>query len=238
MGFNLSNFNEIDMVSTAKNRLTQKVVSVATSGAEKLKNEVAKKLKTISLTAAQNKRWFGFTASEFQQKYQELYTQGQILNSNFFVEFEPYEENATANMPMLSDGLSGFLVSETSLSLLQAEFEQVKVGVFQVNQLTGISEPEVQMTFIETADARFMNSVQYWRELMVNDDGTLNPPASYAVWVTVGVFSKDLGLDYKPFSRRLLVAPSVASLDALSGQGVSQALEVPFTLVVLRNFME
>ena len=83
-----------------------------------------------------------------------------------------------------------------------------------------------------------MNSIIDWRDLMVNSDGTLNPSASFAMWVTIGDFSKDHGLDYKPFSRRFLVAPSMASVDSLTGQGVSEVLQVPLTLQPIRNFME
>ena len=234
MSFNLKNFDEVHI----SERFKDQARNTARKGMRNLEQRANAKLETIHTQAMSNKRWFGHGVAEFKQLYSDLYDLGQILSANFYVEFEPYDNNSTAHLPLFADNLSGFLVSESNLPILQAEFEPVKIATMQHNQITGITEPELQLNFIETKDGRIMNSIIDWRDLMVNSDGTLNPSASFAMCVTVGVFSKDHGLDYKPFSRRFLVAPSMASVDSLTGQGVSEVLQVPLTLQPLRNFME
>lgn len=234
MSFNLKNFDEVHI----SERFKDQARNTARKGMRSLEQRVNAKLETIHTQAMSNKRWFGHGVAEFKQLYSDLYDLGQILSANFYVEFEPYNNNDTAHLPLFADGLSGFLVSESNLPILQAEFEPVKIATMQHNQITGITEPELQLNFIETKDGRIMNSIIDWRDLMINPDGTVNPSASFAMWVTIGVFSKDHGLDYKPFSRRFLVAPSMASVDSLTGQGVSEVLQVPLTLQPIRNFME
>ncbi|MDR6630380.1 hypothetical protein J2X86_002435 [Acinetobacter lwoffii] len=184
------------------------------------------------------KRHFGHAADEFQQLYVELHDLGQILNCNYFVKFQAYRNNATKGLPIVSQANCRYLVTETNLPIIQAEFEQVKAGPFQISHLTGMTEPDLQLTFLETAQAWICNSMLAWGQLMVNEDGTVNPPASYAVRMTVGLFSKDLGLDFKPVERTWIVAPNLASIDALSANGVSELAYVPATFTVLRNFME
>lgn len=237
MAFNLSNFNEINLLGNPSDKLRSALTSTANAGLDRLK-QAQNKMATIASTAVGVNRWFGYTAAEYQQRHSELYDLGQIISANFFVDFEPYEGNNTRYLPMFADRLSGFLVSETSLSALNAEYESTKIGTFYSNHITGFNEPDVQMSLIETAEARFLNSIQQWRELMVNDDGTMNPPASYAVRMTTGIFSKDGGLQSKPYSKTLIVAPTIATLDALTGAAVSEVLSVPVTFTVLRNFME
>lgn len=234
MSFNLKYFDEV-LVSE---RFADQARNTARKGMRNLEQRANAKLETIHTQAMSNKRWFGYGVAEFKQLYSDLYDLGQILSANFYVEFEPYDNNSTAHLPLFADNLSGFLVSESNLPILQAEFEPVKIATMQHNQITGITEPELQLNFIETKDGRIMNSIIDWRDLMINPDGTVNPSASFAMWVTIGVFSKDHGLDYKPFSRRFLVAPSMASVDSLTGQGVSEVLQVPLSLQPIRNFME
>lgn len=234
MSFNLKYFDEVHV----SERFADQARNTARKGMRSLEQRANAKLETIHTQAMSNKRWFGYGVAEFKQLYSDLYDLGQILSANFYVEFEPYDNNSTAHLPLFADNLSGFLVSESNLPILQAEFEPVKIATMQHNQITGITEPELQLNFIETKDGRIMNSIIDWRDLMVNSDGTLNPSASFAMWVTIGVFSKDHGLDYKPFSRRFLVAPSMASVDSLTGQGVSEVLQVPLSLQPIRNFME
>lgn len=234
MSFNLRNFDEVHVSERFKDQARNAVKK----GVPKLVQRADAKMETIHTQAMSNKRWFGHGVAEFKQLYSDLYDLGQILSANFYVEFEPYNNNDTAHLPLFADGLSGFLVSESNLPILQAEFEPVKIATMQHNQITGITEPELQLNFIETKDGRIMNSIIDWRDLMINPDGTVNPSASFAMWVTIGVFSKDHGLDYKPFSRRFLVAPSMSSVDSLTGQGVSEVLQVPLTLQPIRNFME
>jgi hypothetical protein len=56
--------------------------------------------------------------------------------------------------------------------------------------------------------------------------------------LTVGIFHRQYGLDVKPISRTFLVAPSQAMIESLNANGVSEALIIPTSYVVLRDFME
>ncbi len=240
MAFNLNAFtDEVSTVSrNAANKAKAEVTSMVSNLKKRAKGEVTAVMDTITVTAKQNKRWFGHSADEFKQLHADLYNLGQILTANYFVTFEVYNDNAASVLPIFDDGLSGYLATETNIPLIQAEFEQVKIGPFQANHLTGISEPDLQLNFLETADGRFANSALIWRDLMVNRDGTVNPPASYAVLITVGMFSKDFGLDDRPIQRSLLVAPNLSSIDGSNANGVSEVSQTPFSFTVLRNFME
>ncbi len=203
--------------------------------ADKNTQVVTAKMNTIKTKAQSYRYWAGFNAAEAQQLYRELYDLGDIVTAHFFVLMKPHKDNATANLAFFNDSLTGYLVTETNLSIIEAEYEQVKVGAFYYNTLSGFQEPDLQLTFVETKDTRILNSFLQWRELMVNDDGSLNPPASYAMEITVGLFSRELGLNYKPFEKTYLVAPTLNAIDNLVSNNY-ESLRVPAALKVLRPF--
>lgn len=198
------------------------------------------KMKKIVVTAKrmQKKPWFGFSAEEIAAKYDELYKMGQILSCNYFVNFEPYDNNATRNLALFDDDLSGFLVTETNLPLIDAQFEEVKTGSFTTKHLNGISSVDLQMNFHETSDGRIARSFLDWCGLMVNKDGTQNCPADYQMRIKVGYFGRVYGLDDQPFERSFLVAPSQAMIDGLAAASVSETLVVPGGFTVMRSYME
>lgn len=198
------------------------------------------KLKTIVVTAKrlQSKPWFGFSLDEYASKYREIYNLGQILSCNYFVNFEPYNNNVTQNLPLFDDGLSGFLVTETNLPIIDAQFEEVKTGSFTTKHLDGVTIPDLQMNFHETKDGRIANSFRHWLGLMVNPDGTQNCPAYYQMRVTIGYFGRLHGLDDKPYQQSFLVAPSQSMIDGLAAASVSETLVIPGTFTIMRSYME
>lgn len=208
------------------------------SSIKRVESAVEAKMGTITSTATIPKYWFGHTAEEYKQIQQEIYDLGQILTANFFVIFEPYEDNALSSNPIFNNQTIPYLATETNIPLVQANFEPIQVGGKQLQHLTGISEADLQLNMLETANGDISNGIVDWAKLMVNDDGTVNPPASYAGRITVGVFHRQFGLDVKPVSRTFLVAPSMSMLESLNANGVSEVLFVPMSLVVLRDFME
>lgn len=232
MAYSLANL-EKNMVGAAKQKLNSAFAAVSDKAAGVFK------LPTIGVNVGGGtmKPWFGFSNEDWVAKYTELYALGQILSCNYFVTFEPYNNNATADLPLFHDGLSGFLVTETNLPLVDSVFEEVKVGIFMDSFLSGVNSPDIQMVFHETADARIMNSMMDWENMKFNGDGTINPPSSYAMRITIGVFSKTHGLDYKPFQRTFLAAPmqSEANFESTSS---SETAKIPVTFKVLRPFME
>ena len=223
-----------------------KVVSTKANQAKtQLKSRVdqyKQKLNTISVKASEKRLWAGHTASEAAQLYSELYALGSFVKANYYVIFEAYRDNDTDGLPLLSiDGLSGYLVTETNLPILEAEFDETKVAGFYINSLSAMRTPDLQMTLIETEDSRVYDSLIEWAGLMINQNGTLNPPASYAMKITVGLFSKTYGLpkyskspEYtQKIERTFLVAPSQASIDGLSSRSF-EGVEIPITFKVLR----
>lgn len=199
------------------------------------------KMPTISVTAGTPKRWFGYTAEEYQQIQEEIYSVGQLLTANFFIKFESYKDGALDDLLLFSDPTFAFLATETNIPLFQANFEQIQAGAFQINRLTGLSLIELQINMVETANGDISRSLIDWCRKMVNDDGTFNPPASYAGIITIGVFSKDYGLNpvgQNPIEQTYVIAPSASMIDSLNANGVSEVLQIPMTLTVLREFME
>jgi hypothetical protein len=216
------NFNEVRSVGQSQPQVSPTPVDA--------------KLETITVQASGSKKlWAGHSAAEAQQLYRELYDLGDIVSAHYFVEMNPYNDNDTKDLRFFDDQLTGYLATETNLSVIEADYEQVKVGAFYFNTLSGVQDPDIQLTLLETKDARILTSFMQWREMMVNNDGTLNPPASYAMEITVGLFSRELGLEDKPFDRTFLVAPTLASLDNLASNNF-ESLRVPVTLKVLRPF--
>lgn len=192
--------------------------------------------------SSKQKRWFGYTAGEFKEIQEELYSYGQLLTANFFIKFEPFKNADLNSIRVFSDKSLAFLATETNIPLFQANFEQVQAGAFQINRLTGVNLVELQINMLETARGYITESMLEWLGKMVNKDGTLNPPASYAGRVTIGVFDKDFGLakptEKNAIEQSFIVAPSTAMIDSLNANGVSEVLQIPITLTVLREFME
>ncbi|MBJ9425134.1 hypothetical protein [Acinetobacter seifertii] len=207
----------------------------ASQGSVKKAKAVSAKMDTITTKAQSYQYWAGFNAAEAQQLYRELYDLGDIVTAHYFVLMKPHNENETKNLAFFTDNLTGYLVTETNLSVIEAEYEQVKAGAFYYNSLSGFQEPDLQLTFVETKDTRILNSFLQWRELMVNDDGSLNPPASYAMEITVGLFSREFGMSYKPFEKTYLVAPTLSAIDNLVSNNY-ESLRVPAALKVLRPY--
>lgn len=222
MAFNIGKFNEINIRDTANS----------------VSEYVAEQTKQTAQKALANKRWFGYSAGEAQSRLKQIYNEGQLLSANYFIELSPYKNQQLKSLPMLGDTLTGLLCTEASIPVMNLSFEQVQLGMFQASRLAGSSLPEIQLTFLETGKGRIVNSLLQWCSMMVNKDGTLNAPASYAMYLKAGLFSKDFGLDVKPIQVSYLIAPSVANLDSLNSMSISEVLHVPASFQILRTFME
>lgn len=219
------NFNERTFSSTTIQTTTQ----------EKIVADASRRLETIATQAMESKYWAGHNAADIQQLYRDLYNLGDLVKAHYFVEFKPHNNNDTRLFPLFEDNLSGFLVTETNLPIFQADYEQNKVGPLFFNTLNGIQIPDLQMSMIETKDARIMLSMQQWRELMVNDDGSLNPPASYAMEITIGMFSRQFGLEYKPYQNTYLVGPLLGGIDDLAARSYESST-IPLSFTNLRPY--
>lgn len=258
VGFDISKVNEVVVKArNVKNLVSeaQNFVAEAKIQAEGFRNDVksmkkqvnslvsgisnGNAMEVLTSTAMQNKRWFGHSSAEYKQIQADIYDLGQILTANFYVFFESYKNNNLASVPMVNNSKTYcYLATETNIPLINANFDTIQAGAVQINHFTGIVLQELQINMLETGEGIISNSLLTWLSLMINEDGSVNPPASYAGRVTVGVFSKDFGLDVKPIQRSFLVAPSASMIDSLNSMGVSEVLQIPMTLTVLRGFME
>lgn len=258
MGFDIGKINEVvvkaknikSMVGEAQNLVADAKAKAEgfISDAKNLKKQAnslvsgisnGNVLDVLTSTALQNKRWFGHTSAEYKQIQADIYALGQILTANFFVIFESYKNDNLESIPLVAESKTYcYLATESNIPLLNANFDVIQAGAVQINHFTGINLQELQLNMLETGDGMIANSLLAWLSKMINDDGSINPPASYAGRVTVGVFSKDFGLDVKPIQRSFIVAPSASMIDSLNSMGVSEVLQIPITLTVLREFMD
>ncbi|WP_111857833.1 hypothetical protein [Acinetobacter sp. CFCC 10889] len=201
---------------------------------EAVLNQQAEDLSSQTTEQVQMQQWAGFSNAEAMLRYKELYSLGHYLKAHYWVKFAPCNDNLIG-LPLFTDDLAGFLVTETSLPLIDAEFEENKVGAYYSNVFTGIREPDIQMTILETNDNRIINSLMVIRQAMVNDDGTINPPADYAMEITIGLFSKKFGFQSTAAERNFIVAPTQASLDGLTSKSF-EILDVPISFKVLKPY--
>lgn len=197
--------------------------------------ENARKLQQINDAHPEKRHWAGFTQAEASLKYSELYALGHFLKSNYYVKFAPYNDNLNS-LPLFFDELSTYLVTQTNIPIIDAEFEDNKVGAYYTAALSGMRVPDIQLIILETNDARILNSLMMIRDAIANPDGTFNPPASYALEITMGLFSKDYGYEMTSVEQNFLVAPTQASLDALNARGFSEILDIPITFKVLKPY--
>lgn len=206
--------------------ITRKVASIPQA--------IKAKMDTIEVNASPDKRfWGGLSAAEANQVLLELYEIGDIVKAHYVVTFAPYNGNATKSLPIFEDTLTPFLVTETNLPVVSAAYNEVQVGGFFYRSLQSMIEPDLQMTLIETRSARILTSMLLWRELAENSDGTFNPPASYALECTIGLFTREGGRANTSFERKFLVGPNLAAIDDLAAREFSSA-EIPLTLTPLR----
>lgn len=192
------------------------------------------KLDTIKKEASPDlKYWAGHTAAEASQVFSSLYDIGDIVKAHYIVKFSPHNGNATKNLPLFDDSLTSYLVTETNLPVLMGTYNEVQIGGYFYRSLQTMSEPDLQMTLLETKDARILNSMRLWRELAVNDDGTFNLPSHYALEVTIGVFGRQSDREDTVFERSFIVGPNLAAIDDLAAREFS-SLEIPVTMTPLR----
>ncbi|AWL27155.1 hypothetical protein DJ533_00275 (plasmid) [Acinetobacter defluvii] len=201
---------------------------------EAVLNKQAEDLSSQTVEQVELRQWSGFSNAEAIIRYKELYSLGHFMKAHYWVKFAPYNDNLVG-LPLFADDLAGFLVTETSLPLLDAEFDENKVGAYYSNTFTGMREPDIQMTLLDTSDSRIINSLMQIRKAMINDDGTINPPATYAMEISIGLFSKKFGFQVTAAERNFIVAPTQSSLDGLTSKSF-EILDVPISFKVLKPY--
>lgn len=181
---------------------------------------------------------FGLANMQQVSRYwQALYGRGHTLKCNYRVFLQPYGNNGTANLPIFNrvyvgNPLLGFLATDVEIPLLGANFEQKKMGVYNISSLSEFNHTDFSIRFLETRTQAFLRSLMMYKTLMVNDDGTVNPPANYALKLAVRLYGAgDLASD-GVIVNELIVAMSLDSLQGLSS-GDYAPLDIPISFHVI-----
>ncbi|MCG2572075.1 hypothetical protein LVY74_00685 [Acinetobacter sp. ME22] len=180
--------------------------------------------------------WAGMEVQKARSIYEELYQLGTLSSAQFGIELEPLfsDHSLGDDVPLLKMNSSDpyyipYLAQNVDASIIDAETDSIKVGTFQLNQITGNTSTEVQVTFLETKDARILNSAIQIKDAMFSDDGTQSPPSDYLLKMTVYSFQRD-HRNIRPFEQSYVVALQSASVpfEASNQNGV---LIVPLTFI-------
>lgn len=159
--------------------------------------------------------------SQAARYWQALYGRGHTLKCNYRVFLKPFGSNGTVELPIFNqlyvgNPLLGFLATDVEIPLLGAGFEQKRMGVYNVSRLSEFDCPEFNIRFLETKNQAFLKSLMMYRTLMVNDDGTINPPAYYALKLAVQLYGAGELASDGVIVNELVVAISLDSLQGLS----------------------
>lgn len=203
-------------------------------------------LDTIKATASKTNRLFGgFTAAEATAVLADLREFGVLHRCHYVVSMMPY----LSNSPLLDGDMADLLgaslddekaiwnlVTQTSLPIMQTDTDSVKAGYFQVNRITGLQAPEIQMTFLETGDGLITKAMQAARDAKFIGNGLQRPPAQTAVWLRIGLFSRSGGRASIHVKEEYLVEVQGVEPLSLAGNDGSPA-EVVVTFGQLDGFM-
>lgn len=204
-------------------------------------------LDTIKSTASKTKRLFGgFTAAEATTVLADLRAFGVLHRCHYVVSMMPYLPNS----PLLGGDMAGLLgaslddekaiwnlVTQTSLPIMQTDTDSVKAGYFQVNRITGLQAPEIQMTFLETGDGSITKAMQAARDAKFIGNGLQRPPAQTAIRLRIGLFSRSGGRASIHVKEQYLVEVQGVEPLSLAGNDGSPA-EVVVTFGHLDPFMK
>ncbi|WP_151765802.1 hypothetical protein [Acinetobacter colistiniresistens] len=183
-----------------------------------------------------NKIFFGLTASEALSYFKSTYDLGTQNKAYYLVSLTPYENNATAKLPLLANNLAGILANDVDIPVNGANFEQKKVGGMMISVFTDMQFPQFTVNLLETRKNDVLNSLRQYRELVVNRDGTVNEPAKYAMIFSFAFFDSSLGRDIQWYQDKFLVAMSLESLQGASAKDPTPS-EIPVVFSVLDPYL-
>ncbi|WP_121523493.1 hypothetical protein [Acinetobacter chengduensis] len=179
--------------------------------------------------------WAGLKKSEIASHYRNLHALGVQQKEYYLVKFSAYQNNATKEIPLIANKLSGWLATSVNWPLLQVDTDAKKAGNYSFNTVTGRQFPEMTLNMIETKDNLVLQSHSMLKNLMFNRDGTFNPPAKYLMWVEFTLFNREKGIARPSTKDSMLCYPSSLSLDVDSTD--RGALILPITFARARPFM-
>lgn len=183
-----------------------------------------------------DKIFFGYTASEALSYFKAMYDLGTQNKAYYIISLTPYENNATAKLPMLVNNIAGVLATDVDIPVNGANFEQKKVGGMNISVFADMQFAQFTINFIETRRNDILNSIRKYREFIVNPNGTVNEPAKYAMIFSFGLFDSSLGRDVVWYEDKFLVAMSMETLQGLSAKDPTPS-ELPIVFNVLDPYL-
>lgn len=177
--------------------------------------------------------------SEVRRVWQTLRSRGTTLKCNYRVSLKPLGDSNVKLLPIfkreeVGDPILGFLATDVEIPVLAAAFEQKRFGIFNFSRLSDCNYPTFTITFLETENQAFLRSLEIYRGLVFNSDGTANPPANYAIVLSVKLYGNGKLASESYVLDPLVVAISLDSLQGLSSRDPA-ALEIPIAFSVLSN---
>lgn len=183
-----------------------------------------------------NKIFYGYTASEALSYFKSMYDLGTQNKAYYIITFTPYENNATAQLPMIANNIAGVLATDFDIPVNGANFEQKRVGGMSISVFSDMQFSQFTINFIETRKNDMLNSIRKYRNLIVNPNGTTNEPAKYAMIMSVGLFDSSLGREVTWYNDKFLVAMAMETLQGLSAKDPTP-LELPIIFNVLDPYL-
>lgn len=210
----------------------EKLIEKATKAIEK-KVHV---LPVITVQATEDGYWAGTSARKMASIAQELYGLGTLCKANYIVTLEPYHQDSQiAELDIFDFDNLTWLATSCSMSLMNAQTGQIQVGHHQINHVESHSSSEMDITFIETKDARIAQFVQAVKKIMFNSDGTQNVPYHYLMRLSIGLFPRDTRSEV--VSESYIVALQASSVE-LSASESSSIVEIPLTFTKMFPMMD
>lgn len=173
--------------------------------------------------------WSGMTRQQAKLKYRELHALGTLSKAHYLIRFRAYENNFTAGYRLVTNGNLGWLAIECDIPILEADVESVKIGHTTVNRLTGKQSKEFNIQFLETSQGDIWLSCQSLEGLIFHPNGTMRPPAQYAMWLDYVIYDRKKGFKVAPIIGSILVALKSASIAVAAADGSPLIVQTAFT---------
>lgn len=205
-----------------------------------LESHLTNAVQTSSRLQSRNRSnaYFGLSASQAKLAYQKLYSHEAILQCNYAVQlWDIY--NIGKGIPWFAKAFPiSWLATEVEMSIGSGEAENFYAGSYQANYMTQQTSDTLEITFIETKTMGIAQSAKLCKNLIFNNDGTVNEPKKYTFVLGVGVFDKVRNpmLKTAVFKTSYLVAVKEASF-SLSSTGRSEIIKTQVTFQKIRPYI-
>lgn len=186
--------------------------------------------------ALSDKIYFGYSASDALSYFKTVYGYGTQNKAYYLIALQAYENNETQELPIIAKKLAGIIAVDFDVPVSGLTFEQKKVGGMHINVFSDLQFSQITMNLVETKENDVLESLQMYRKMVANRNGTVNEPAKYAMILSFALYDSREGRDVLKYTDRFLVAMSLETLQGLSAKDPSP-LEIPIVFNVLDPYI-